>query len=380
MSGEWLRIGVGGVVPVYWEISKADVGDGSLSGWASVFNVIDQQDDVVAPGAFRRTLQDWRSTNRTIPLALDHEHTSDAVIGSLKSAAETPYGLRFNAGFSSVARAQEARTKAREGHLTGLSIFGPILRKSDELRDGREIRILHEVGLMEVSLTPYPANADAVVLSAKAGMGVHHTTVVDTSWDAAAMLARIPNDAGAAMLRLMFALIRPGADATLKGSYALPHHMAGADGRPGPANIAGVRNALARLPQTQGIDDATRISAHAHLQAHLDDFNKSMSLPEDWVADMRQALSIGVAPARKAAVDLLVAAQYSHHDPGTQNEPEPEPEPRGGADDAAKYALGVIGALPDAAGDPIDDLLAAADQEGLLADLDALESELKNDG
>lgn len=182
-NGEWLRIGVGGVVPIHWDTtSKADdQGPGTLSGWASVYNVIDQQDDIVKPGAFAKDLRAWRATGRTIPLVLDHEHTSDGVIGSLKTASETSYGLKFTAEYSAVKRAQEARQKAREGHLVGLSIFGPIFAKSFETRDGREIRILSELGLMEVSLTPFAANQKAMVTAAKNG-GLVVASSLDDAW------------------------------------------------------------------------------------------------------------------------------------------------------------------------------------------------------
>jgi HK97 family phage prohead protease len=169
VDGEWLRIGIGGVVPIQWNVSKADGDPGSLDGYASVWNVVDQQDDVVVRGAFRKTLQEWRASKRVIPLVLDHEHSSAGVVGSLRAAAEDTFGLKFTAQFSGVVEAQKARQKAKEGHLAGLSIFGPIFKKSFETRDGREIRILHELGLMEVSLTPFPANDRAVVSAAKTG-------------------------------------------------------------------------------------------------------------------------------------------------------------------------------------------------------------------
>jgi HK97 family phage prohead protease len=178
VDGEWLRIGIGGVVPIQWDVSKADGDPGSLQGYASVWNVVDQQDDVVVRGAFRKTLQEWRASKRVIPLVLDHEHSSAGVVGSLKAAVEDTFGLKFTAQFSGVAEAQNARQKAKEGHLAGLSIFGPIFKKSFETRDGREIRILHELGLMEVSLTPFPANDRAMVSAAKTG-GLPEAWVTD---------------------------------------------------------------------------------------------------------------------------------------------------------------------------------------------------------
>ncbi len=77
--------------------------------------------------------------------------------------------MRFGAEYSSVPRAQEARIKTKEKHLAGLSIFGPIFKKSFEVRDGRELRILHEVGLTELSLTAFPASIEAMVTAAKGG-------------------------------------------------------------------------------------------------------------------------------------------------------------------------------------------------------------------
>ena len=217
-TAEWLRIGVGGVVPVHWDVAKADTGSGTLSGWASVYNVVDQQDDIVLPGAFRKALQEWRSSGRVVPLAVDHEHSSDAVIGSLVSATETPYGLKFTAAFSSTQRAQEMRVKAKEGHLAGLSIYGPIFKKSFESRDGRELRLLQELGLMEVTLTPYPANGKALVTSAKGGVDVTGQAPLDDAWvrDMRAALEIVSAPVRKAAVDLLIAAYRvtppPGGD------------------------------------------------------------------------------------------------------------------------------------------------------------------------
>jgi phage head maturation protease len=52
-------------------------------------------------------------------------------------------------------------------------------------------------------------------------------------------------------------------DPALQSSWALPHHSHPGD----PPNAAGVRNALSRLPQTQGLTN--RQAAQAHLEAHM---------------------------------------------------------------------------------------------------------------
>lgn len=171
MEAELLRIGVGGVVPVRWDLAKANEDPGTMTGWASVYNVVDQQDDVVVPGAFKKTLADWRGSKRVIPLTLDHQNSAEGVIGALVKAEDSAYGLKTTFRFSSTARAQEARTKAREGILNGLSIFGPIFNKSFDMVGEQAVRVLKEVGLMFIGLTPMPANTSALVTTAKSGSG-----------------------------------------------------------------------------------------------------------------------------------------------------------------------------------------------------------------
>jgi HK97 family phage prohead protease len=57
-------------------------------------------------------------------------------------------------------------------------------------------------------------------------------------------------------------------DPSLRASWALPHHYLSKAPVP---NAAGVRNALARLPQTQGLTNAGQ--ARSHLEAHMSQIN-----------------------------------------------------------------------------------------------------------
>lgn len=168
-KAEWLRIGVGGIVPLHVDpvAEKDDTGNGSLTGWASVYNVVDQQDDIVLRGAFAKTINDWRASSRQIALTNGHDNTPNGVIGSAKSLAETPYGLKMVAGYASTPDAQAVRAKVTEKHVGGLSIYGPIIRKSYEIRDGREIQVIHEAGLWAVGVTPMPANEKSLITVAK---------------------------------------------------------------------------------------------------------------------------------------------------------------------------------------------------------------------
>jgi HK97 family phage prohead protease len=70
---------------------------------------------------------------------------------------------------------------------------------------------------------------------------------------------------------------RKAGDPALQSSWALPHHP-----RPGaPADPDGVRNALARLPQTQGLTNAA--AAKRHLQAHLAAAQSNSASDGNWL-------------------------------------------------------------------------------------------------
>jgi len=106
----------------------------------------------------------------------------------------------------------------------------------------------------------------------------HTTAVKDGTWDAGANEGHLPSPVPLATVKKMYAYydedkVEDGG--VPKSAAKLPHHFVGADGTPGAASVAGVRNALARLPQTEGLSDAERSAAEAHLRAHLNAFNDS---------------------------------------------------------------------------------------------------------
>lgn len=104
----------------------------------------------------------------------------------------------------------------------------------------------------------------------------HSTAVKDGTWDAGANEGHLPSPVPVATVKKMYAYydeekVEDG-DAP-KSACKLPHHFVSSDGTPGAASINGVRNALARLPQTQGLTDAERKTAEAHLRAHLNAYS-----------------------------------------------------------------------------------------------------------
>ena len=120
---------------------------GEFGGYASVFGSRDSYGDIIARGAFRKTLSD----SPTRPLLWGHDPLSPIGIVNLQ---EDDRGLHVRGLLAlDVTRAREALALMRVGAVNGMSI-GFFTRAADDQAGGRLIR---EVELVEVSLTAFPA-------------------------------------------------------------------------------------------------------------------------------------------------------------------------------------------------------------------------------
>jgi HK97 family phage prohead protease len=145
---------------------KFDAGDrGTFTGRASIFgDPPDRYGDVIAPGAFARSLEEHRAAG-TAPLML-WQHRTDEPIGTWMSLRETRSALEVEGRLVlETQRGAEAYALMKAGALNGLSI-GFITRKSEARKGGG--RVLKDLELVEVSLVSVPAAARARVLSVKA--------------------------------------------------------------------------------------------------------------------------------------------------------------------------------------------------------------------
>jgi HK97 family phage prohead protease len=99
---------------------KAVEPDGTLTGYGSVWNVLDTYGDRVAKGAFKRSLSEWKAKGR-MPAFL-WQHQPDQVIGRWLEMREDDYGLYVKGQLSDTQLGRDARTLVKDGALTGLSI------------------------------------------------------------------------------------------------------------------------------------------------------------------------------------------------------------------------------------------------------------------
>lgn len=134
---------------------------GTFSGYASKFGVVDSYNDMVMPGAFKKTLRDKEGV---VPLLWSHDVATP--IGLIR-AREDKIGLKVEGELNlDVAKSNEIRSLMKQGVVKGLSIgYQTVKEAIDELTGARQLK---EVSLWEVSAVVFPALAVAQVTDIKA--------------------------------------------------------------------------------------------------------------------------------------------------------------------------------------------------------------------
>lgn len=145
------------------------LGDGtamSFEGYGSVFGVLDSYADIVAPGAFKKTLREHKAKNRLPALLWQHDPSSP--IGVYESMSEDETGLYVKGKLSDTQLGREAYTLLKDGALSGLSIGFSVYPKGFDVNEKTGVRTLNAINLWETSLVTFPANDAARVTGIKA--------------------------------------------------------------------------------------------------------------------------------------------------------------------------------------------------------------------
>lgn len=254
---------------------------GSLDAVFSTFGVVDADGEVVTYEA----LLPW--DGKQVPMVWGHDWRSlDAQVGKGTIVVE-PTRARIVGQFNLATQAgrDAYETVKFNGDLQqyswGFGVTDSTLRPT---ADGTVVP--HITGVIPYEVSPVLVGSNPITgtlairslseYDEKGALSVHHTPTEDVSWDGPAVVADAPNTA--AVLRYMHAWVDDSGDPTAKASYKFPHH----DGRGAPANVAAVRNGLARLSRA-AIPDADRAGVQRHLEAHLADSQKGDTAVEDGV-------------------------------------------------------------------------------------------------
>lgn len=154
-----------------FEVKKEPDEDGSFEGYASVFEVVDLGLDVVAPGAFAKSLAVRK------PKML-WQHDVGQVIGVFDDLKEDDRGLYVKGRISKdVQKGAEAMALLRMGALDSMSIGYRTVEAIPE--GGGRVRRITELDLHEISLVTFPMLPAAKVTAVKSEDGTFDVRLME---------------------------------------------------------------------------------------------------------------------------------------------------------------------------------------------------------
>lgn len=151
------------------KVKAADIEEGIISGYASVFGNVDSYGDIVVKGAFSKFLE--RTAGKAIPVFYGHNmEDPKANIGLTSELREDDRGLFFKArlDLSGDTYGRVVYEQLKDGRLDSLS-FGFSVLDAANTEAGYELR---ELELYEISVVPIPANKEALITEVKAGRAI----------------------------------------------------------------------------------------------------------------------------------------------------------------------------------------------------------------
>jgi len=269
---------------------------GRVRALVSVFGNVDFQGDRVIPGAFARTLKDWRKRGDPIPFIWSHQWGDlNAHVGWCPPdmAEETEKGLEVTAylplddppsakvygllrtrrvrQFSFAFDVEEEKRTDDANELRRLTLYecGPCLLGANSSTETLEVAARE----VEDSSKQETVVGELRQVEVKKALPSHGTATSDESWDGPANEAAIGEDAKASELRKYFAWVDPDGDEDTKAAYKFIHHFANG----GAASTVACSTGIAVLNGGRGgttIPDSDRSGVYVHLAKHLRDGDK----------------------------------------------------------------------------------------------------------
>jgi HK97 family phage prohead protease len=146
------------------EYKATDEGNGTISGYFSVFGNVDRSNEIVVKGAFQNTIPQFLKSGF---IASNHEFSSIPIAMPLQ-AFEDEIGLFVTAEFHSTPKAQEMRRTVQERVAKGLEVKTSIGYQVNDAEYNTEgVRLLKDLELFECSIVNTPANPRAALTSVK---------------------------------------------------------------------------------------------------------------------------------------------------------------------------------------------------------------------
>lgn len=158
-------------------VKAVDADTGVFEAVVSVFGNEDSYGDIVMPGAFAKTLQDWAAKGDPIPVYWSHRMDDpDYNIGHVLEASETDAGLLVKAQLDlGGGKADQVHRLLKGRRVTQFSFAYDVIA---EVKNG-DANELHELKLYEVGPTPIGANQETELLAVKAAYALSTKSETD---------------------------------------------------------------------------------------------------------------------------------------------------------------------------------------------------------
>lgn len=148
---------------------------GQFRALVSVFGNKDSMGDVVVPGAFSGTLQEWKDSGDSIPIYWSHQMSDpDMNVGWVLEAEETEKGLevlgQLDLEEGASAKALQVYRLLKGRRVTQFSFAYDVLDGGPVEKDGDTYNELRELQLFELGPTPIGANQDTELMGVKADL------------------------------------------------------------------------------------------------------------------------------------------------------------------------------------------------------------------
>lgn len=129
----------------------------AVSGYASVFDIVDAHGDVVLNGAFSKSVQ-HHSIHKHVKFLWQHDISKP--IGIITHMEEDDYGLFIEAEINLLSTyGREAAELIKQGAVNSFSIGFELVSFSKN----RHVREISEINLVEISIVTIPANSSALI-------------------------------------------------------------------------------------------------------------------------------------------------------------------------------------------------------------------------
>ena len=147
-------------------IKDIDAKQRTIVAYASIFGNIDSDDDIIQSGAYTKTIQENgpKGKNRVWHL---FNHDTEYPVTKPFNLVEDGKGLMFYSKFPETTLANDLLKLYEAGHLTEHSVWIRIVKAMDQVIDTKNIRLISEVMLMEVSSVLWGANEQAQTVAVK---------------------------------------------------------------------------------------------------------------------------------------------------------------------------------------------------------------------